>query len=113
MELLAKLARVQFADAAAPLERHPDSILRAHSLRLGRDLRDGLHRRERKTSGRAHNGRNARGDSVHHSGIALRRQTWPGAVRHLDLHHVYAFPNQSDGLAHLPGAADRVRYSWV
>ena len=49
LEFLAKLARIQFADAAIALERHPDSLLRTHSLRLGRDLRDGLHRHERKT----------------------------------------------------------------
>ena len=52
MEFLAKPARIQCADAPIAFERHLDPLLRAHSLCLGRDFCDGLHRRERETSWR-------------------------------------------------------------
>ena len=73
VEYLAKLAGIQRADASTTLKRCLGSLLRTDSLRLGGNFRDGSHRRERETSRRAHNYRNARGHVVHHSCITFCR----------------------------------------
>ena len=54
LEFLAKLARIQFANATFALKRHFDSLLRTSSLCVGGDFRDGLHRHERSASGDSH-----------------------------------------------------------
>ena len=46
MDVLAKCARIQCAYAAIAVERYPGALLRTCSLCLGRNFRDGLHRRE-------------------------------------------------------------------
>ena len=111
LESLAKRARIQFADAPIAFERHPDSLLRTYSICVGRNFCDGLHRRERETSGRAHHYRNAGGDSLHHSRIALRGPVWARTIRHRDIHHVHAFSNQPADVAEFFCACHRVRHS--
>src|SRR5439155_14483427 len=89
---LAKLARIQCADAPVALKRHPGAILRANPLRLGSNLRDGLHRCERETSWRTHDRRDARRNVMHHSRVPLCRSTWPRTVRNRDLIMFTLFP---------------------
>ena len=72
------------------IERHSDPLLRTDSIRVGRNFCYGLHRRERETSWRTHDNRNAGRDSLHHSGIALRGPVWARTIRHRDIRHVYA-----------------------
>ena len=45
LEFLAKPARIQSADAAFAVKRHPDPFLRTSSVCLGSNFCDGLHRR--------------------------------------------------------------------
>ena len=69
--VLAKLARIQSADATFAVKRYPDAFLRTSSLCLGRNFCDGLHRRERSASWRSHDNRDARSHVVHHSHLTL------------------------------------------
>src|SRR4030095_6248866 len=99
LESLAKLARIQFADAPIAIERYPGPLLRADSLRVGGHLRDGLHRGERRTGWRAYRHRDGGCDSLHYSRIALCGPLSTRAVRDRDLHHVYTFPDQLTDVA--------------
>ena len=108
LEFLAKSARVQSADAAFAVERHPDPLLRTNSLCLGSNFCDGLHRRERSAGGRSHRDRNARRHIMHHSRLALRRSISPRTIRDRDVHHVHAFSNQLADVAQFFRSGHRV-----
>ena len=113
VEFLAKLARVQSADATVALKRHTDPLLRASAVRVGGDFCDGLHRRQRSAGRHLNRDRNARRYVVHHSCLALCGSIQARAVRDRDLHYVHAVSNQSAGLSKFFGAGNRVCNPWV
>ena len=78
------------SDASTAIERHSGPVLRTDPVRVGRDLRDGLHRRERQASWDAHGCGNAGCNPLHHSCVALCRSLRTRTVRHRDVYHVHA-----------------------
>src|SRR4029453_17562412 len=99
MDVLANSARIEWTDAAITSERYPGALLRTYSLRVGRDLRDGLHRHERGTSRRAHSNRDARSHVVHHSHLTFRRQVPARTFCYRDVRHVHGVSNCSTHVA--------------